>query len=127
MTIDTKQEIKNELKHARLGLRHYSKRIRQLERRLEQLKVSTSGKGVADPNLPRTSTVFWLSLIGKRPKTSPQIIESAIKKLGLEDLPKERIRKLRMRWSVMLIRLVKEGRIRAEGKGRDRTFQLYSK
>lgn len=124
MTIEKKKEIKKELTQARLALRHYQKRVQQFESRLEQLKSSPNGRGVADPNLPRTSSKFWLSLVGKRPKTSQQVIESAIKKLRLDDLPEELVAKLRLRWNVMAIALVKQGQIRDEGARRTRTFQL---
>lgn len=124
MTGEARQSLKTELAHARKGRQYYQRRVEHLEKQLEKLKSKTNGRGRADPNLPRTTMQFWLGLVGKRPKTTEQIVQAAIKKFKLEDAPTELIAKLRLRWSVGLISLVKEGRILDDGKGRTRTFRL---
>lgn len=126
MTAEKRREIQQQLSHARRGMRHYEKLVMRLEKQLEKLKTGAGGRGRADPNLPRTTTQFWLSLVGKRPKTTNQIIEAAVKKLELEDVPNDLVAKLRLRWSVAVITLVKEGKIEDKGQRHTRTFRLPS-
>lgn len=121
---NTRSSLKAELAHARKGMSYYEKRVAKISRQLDKLKSRAGGKGRASADLPRTSSEFWLSLLGKRPKTTRQVMDSALRKLQLEDAPQDLVKKLNLRWSVTLLGLVRKGYIRDEGRGRQRTFTL---
>lgn len=118
------QSLIQELAHAKRGMAYYQKQVAKLAKKVEKLGIDPSGRGRRDPGMPKTPADFWVGLLGKRPKTHQQVIESALKALKLEDASAEMIRKLRLRWSVSLLDLVKSGRIVADGAGRERKFSL---
>lgn len=118
------QSLLQELAHARQGLAFYQKRVDSLTKKVGKLGIDPSGRGRRDPNLPQTNGDFWVSVVARRPRTHQQVIEAALKKLKLEDPSPEVVRKLRLRWSVVLIDLVATGRIKDSGQGRERRFFL---
>lgn len=127
MTVEKRQKIEEELAQARKCLQHYEQLILQLEKLLGKKPRTRLGrKGQPDPNLPRTSMGFWLGLIGKRPKTSVQILEAAVKKLGIDEISDDNLATLRMRWRVAATSLVKEGSVQAMGQRGKRIFRLSS-
>lgn len=118
------ETLRQELAHAKKGMVYYRKQVDLLTKKIAQLNKSASGQGRRSPDIPKTSSDFWFGLLGKRPKTHQQVIESALKTLKMGDPSAETIRKLRLRWSVLLIGMVKAGRIIATGTGRERRFSL---
>lgn len=120
----TTQTLTQELAHARKGLAFYQKEVAKLTKKVEKLGIDPSGRGRRDPAIPKTPSDFWVTLMGKRPKTHQQVMEAAVKALKMDEPSAEVIRKLRLRWSVVLIDLVKNGRIVTVGVGRERKFSL---
>lgn len=124
---DVRRTLLDELTHARKGQAYYQKQVDKLSKQVQKLGVNPSGRGRRDLNIPATPSDFWVGLLGKRPKTHQQVMDAALKALKLEAPLPETLRKLRLRWSVVLIDLVKKNRIAAEGAGRDRRFSLPDK
>lgn len=122
--LSTTHTLTQELAHARKGLAFYQKEVAKLAKKVERLGIDPSGRGRRDPNIPRTPSDFWVTLMGKRPKTHQQVMDAAIKALEMDEPSAEALRKLRLRWSVVLIDLIKSGRIVADGTGRERKFSL---
>lgn len=118
----TAQTLTQELAHARKGLAFYQKEAARLAKKIEKLGINPSGRGRRDPSLPVTTSDFWVTLMGKRPKTHQQVMDAAVKALKMNEPAAEALLKLRNRWNVALIGLVKSGRIVAEGAGRERKF-----
>lgn len=121
---DARFTLLNELAHARQGQAYYQKQVDKLTRKVEKLGIDPSGRGRRDSSMPGTPSDFWVGLLGKRPKSHQQVMDAALKALKLDDPSPETLRKLRLRWSVSLIDLVKKERIVTEGSGRDRKFSL---
>lgn len=118
------QTLRQELTHAKKGMAFYQKQVDLLTKKIDQLNSSASGQGRRSPDIPKTSSDFWVGMLGKRPKTHQQVVESALQALKLDNPSPDTLRKLRLRWSVMLIDLVKNGRIVATGASRERKFSL---
>ena len=120
----TTQPLIQELAHVKKGLAFYQKEVARLTKKAEKLGIDPSGRGRRDPNLPVTPSDFWVTLIGKRPQTHQQVLDAAVTALKMDNPSAEALRKLRLRWSVASLGLVKNGRIVADGAGRARKFSL---
>ncbi|HEY8606087.1 MAG TPA: hypothetical protein VIM12_03095 [Noviherbaspirillum sp.] len=132
-----------ELAHARQGLAFYDARVAALEDTLAKLENLNSDAGLREKtrrpgrekrpgakaaektkqagNLPQTGKEFWTGLIGNQPKSTKEILESAIKALGISP-SKDDLKKLSQRQANALHTLVKEKLISDTGAGRERRF-----
>lgn len=63
------QILRQELTHAKEGLTFYQKQVDLLTKKIEKLNSSASGQGRQEPDIPKTSSDFWVGVLGKRPKT----------------------------------------------------------
>jgi len=86
-------------------------------------KVAKNAKGkiVEEKELPFTGGDYWPNLITEAPQSSSEILASAVGKLGFT-ATKEQTQKLAGRMTFALNALVKEGKVKDSGKGRDRRF-----
>jgi hypothetical protein len=78
-----------------------------------------SAKRVAE--LPFTGGDYWTNLLSDQPKSGPEILKSAINKLGFSP-SKVQIQKLSGRMTFSLNTLVKAKKIQDSGSGRARRF-----
>jgi hypothetical protein len=145
------QAIKAELKHAKEGLAFYQSRRGSLEDALAKLEsVEVRGdaqpasprkgrRGSAQPvdskagkqargaavrdggKLPSTGKDFWPSLVGSQAQSSAEILDGAIKALGINPSPLQ-LKKLAQRQANAFSILCKKGLVSSSGKGRERRF-----
>jgi hypothetical protein len=144
-----RQAIQSELAHARKGAAFYQARVKALEDALAKLagvdttpdghsskrkgrNEITRGKpskraeqpGTVQRNkrdLPSTGKDFWPSLITVEPRSAPEILNAAVKALGISP-SREQLKKLAQRQTNALHNLVKRAAIADSGAGRNRRF-----
>jgi hypothetical protein len=145
-----RQAIKAELEHARKGAMFYQSRVAALEEALATIdsveavtektsSVSRAGRSDtssvrAKPgrkprkqaagngaNLPSTGKDFWPNLITAQPQSAKEILDAAIKTLGISP-SKDQLKKLSQRQTSALHNMVKTNAIGDSGAGRDRRF-----
>jgi hypothetical protein len=145
-----RQAIKAELDHARQGAMFYQSRIVALEETLAKIdsvdgdtdqpskasKVSKAERSASQTRpsrqarahaagngakLPFTGKDFWPNLITSQPQTAPEILNAAIRALGISP-SKDQIKKLAQRQTSALHNLVKAKMIDDSGSGRERRF-----
>lgn len=138
-----------EIEHVRQGLEFYQSRIQALEQALATLSsldgVETAGaKGKrgrksavgeagdtagpkkraskrSDTSLPATGKEFWMGLITSEPQSAREVLEAAVKALGISP-SKDELKKLAQRQANALHMLIKDKAISDTGTGRDRRF-----
>jgi hypothetical protein len=143
------QAIRAELEHARKGAAFYQARVEALEEALSKIdsvevatkqtpKSSKAGKkepavqarrgrkpgAAATGNgsvLPSTGKDFWPNLITAQPQSAPEILDAAIRSLGISP-SREQIKKLAQRQTSALHNLIKSRAIEDSGSGRARRF-----
>jgi hypothetical protein len=145
-----RQDIVDELKHAKEGARFYENRVAQLEQLLAQIEQVDGGhrsqgkrkaapttavnaksatKGAGNGNgkgaLPVTGNEFWLNVVTGEPQTGAEIGAAAIAQLGLNSKDKTQIQKLKQRVTPGLNALVSAGKVKDSGVGRERRFQKF--
>jgi hypothetical protein len=141
-----RHSIEVELEHARQGAAFYEARVTLLEdvlATIENIDESAPGQGrsagvrkgkppqaAKSPaagtkrradRLPSTGKGFWPGLITSEPKSASDIMEAAIKALGIAP-DAEQSKKLMQRMTNALHTLVKTKEIQDSGSGRDRRF-----
>ncbi|SNS87535.1 hypothetical protein SAMN06265795_10871 [Noviherbaspirillum humi] len=77
--------------------------------------------GAAGRDLPSTGGSFWIDLIGAEPKTAPELLEAAVRQMNLSLDPAQR-KKLAQRMVTAINGLLKSGKIKDSGKGRERRY-----
>jgi hypothetical protein len=145
-----RQAIKAELEHARKGATFYQSRVEALEEALAKIddvdagteKISGRSKAAraeapATPakrgrkarsqpagngaKLPSTGKEFWPNLITEQPQSAKDILNAAVKSLGISP-SKEQMKKLSQRQTSALHNLIKTNAIADSGAGRERRF-----
>lgn len=146
-----KDALRAELEHAREGLAYYQSRVEALQQTLTSLSslegkgdrnVAVPSKGrrkkaapvdeAAAPvkatrakkqrsDLPATGKEFWTGLINGEPQSAREILDAAVKTLGISP-SKDELKKLAQRQANALHMLVKAGAISDSGSGRDRRY-----
>jgi hypothetical protein len=142
-----RQAIKAELDHARQGAMFYQSRVEALEEalsKIESVETSTdktaNGKSKATARrakpgrkathsqaagngskLPSTGKDFWPNLITAQPQSAKEILNAAIKELGISP-SKDQLKKLSQRQTSALHNMIKTNAIADSGAGRDRRF-----
>ena len=146
-----KEALRAELEHAREGLAYYQSRVEALQQTLSSLssldgkaaqsmemptrgrrrknaaseetakpaKAARSRKSRSD--LPATGKEFWVGLITGEPQSSREILDAAVKSLGITPSGDD-LKKLAQRQANALHMLVKAGAIADSGSGRDRRY-----
>jgi hypothetical protein len=71
--------------------------------------------------LPSTGKGFWPNLVTAQPQSAPEILDAAIKALGISP-SKDQVKKLSQRQTSALNTLVKAREIADSGSGRERRF-----
>lgn len=144
------QAIKAELAHAKEGAAFYQSRITALEEALARIdsvetgvaqnkdsgKTKRAGKAIGgakrgrkpraqveegSAKLPSTGKDFWPNLITSEPRSAPEILNAAVKTLGISPT-KEQMKKLSQRQTSALNNMVKTQLIQDSGSGRERRF-----
>jgi hypothetical protein len=82
-------------------------------------KTASPRKGRGD--LPFTGKDFWPSLISEQPQSMPEVLQSAIARLGISPTSEQK-KKLSQRATFALNHLVKTNAISDTGSGRERRF-----
>lgn len=146
-----KDALRAELEHAREGLSYYQSRVAALQETLASLnslegkaeqpapgagrgrrkKEAASEETVKPPkagrqrksrsDLPATGKEFWTGLITSEPQSAREILDAAVKALGISP-SKDELKKLAQRQANALHMLVKAGAISDSGSGRDRRY-----
>lgn len=141
-----KQAIKAELEHARQGVMFYQSRVEALEEALEKIDSveavgEKGGNGKSQPaakrakpgrkpraqatgngaKLPFTGKDFWPSLITSQPQSAREILDAAVRTLGITP-SKDQLKKLSQRQTSALHNLIKTNVIADSGAGRERRF-----
>lgn len=146
-----KDALSAELEHAREGLAYYQARVEALQQTLASLssldgkveqpagmpgrgrrrkdvesdessKPVKAGRGrKSRSDLPATGKEFWTGLITAEPQSAREILESAVRTLGITP-SKDELKKLAQRQANALHMLVKAGAISDTGSGRDRRY-----
>jgi hypothetical protein len=145
-----KQAIRAELEHARKGAMFYQSRVDALEEALAKIdsvegspdkstngsksrhaaapakrgrkpRIQPRGNGANGASLPSTGKDFWPNLITAQPQSAKEILEAAIRALGIS-LSKDQLKKLSQRQTSALHNLVKAHAIGDSGHGRERRF-----
>jgi hypothetical protein len=144
-----RQAIKAELEHARKGASYYQARVDALGealRKIDDVDADTDKKGQAKAvrneastapkkrgrkarsqpagngaKLPSTGKDFWPNLITEQPQSSKDILNAAVKSLGISP-SKEQMKKLTQRQTSALHNLIKTNAIADSGAGRERRF-----
>ena len=83
--------------------------------------TKTSDSKKTSQELPRTSEEFWTSIMTDQPKSTTDVLASAISKIGFEPNADQK-KKLAQRMTFALNALVRSGKIKDSGAGRDRRF-----
>jgi hypothetical protein len=138
-----RQAIQAELNHARQGAAYYQERVAALEEALAKIdsvdlaesamqspkavkpnnagSKKVKGKRATEGDLPPTGGDFWLRLITNQPQSAREILEAAVKAIGI--LPsKEQLKKLSQRQTNALHNMVKAKMVSDAGSGRARRF-----
>jgi hypothetical protein len=97
-----------------------SKRGRKSKSVADLAQGKQAGKQRND-KLPFTGGTFWVDLISDQPQSGADVLTKAIGKLGLNPTPEQR-KKLVNRMTFALNDLVKTGKIKDSGRGRERRF-----
>ncbi len=139
--------IQAEIEHTRRGVVHYEQQVNSLQAALNQLggmsdsaqtvitkeKRGRKPKGESDSptkvgsgkkgkgGLPFTGGDFWESLVSSTPQAGKDVLAAAIKKTGIKPNA-DQTRKLTSRMVFALNALVKAGKIKDSGRGRERRF-----
>lgn len=71
--------------------------------------------------LPSTGGDFWQNLVSEQPKSAGDVLQAALDSFGME-LNKEQRKKIAQRMTFAINALVKAGKIRDSGSGRERRF-----
>lgn len=140
-----RQAIQAELQHAKQGAEFYQSRVAALEEALEKLDTvdaetpappraragartgAAKGGGRRMQNarggsqLPSTGGDFWPDLITEQPQSAPEILNAAVKALGITP-SKGDLKKLSQRQANALNALVKAHKIEDSGAGRARRY-----
>jgi hypothetical protein len=141
-----RQAIKAELEYARKGAMFYQSRVEALEdalSKIESVETTTpktsNGKSQAPEQrakpgrkarsqpagngakLPSTGKDFWPNLITAQPQSAKEILNAAIRALGISP-SKDQLKKLSQRQTSALHNLIKTNAIADSGAGRDRRF-----
>lgn len=82
---------------------------------------STGNKADGSDKLPSTGKDFWPNLITTQPQSAKEILNAAIKTLGISP-SKEQVKKLSQRQTSALHNMIKANVISDSGAGRDRRF-----
>jgi hypothetical protein len=80
-----------------------------------------NGKSNGSDKLPSTGKDFWPSLITAQPQSAKEILNAAIKTLGISP-SREQLKKLSQRQTSALHNMIKSNVISDSGAGRDRRF-----
>lgn len=138
-----KAAVLAELEHARQGLNHYAAQVEALEAALKALgslkandssgvqrskkpiRASKVEKGApakqSKAKLPSTGKEFWTGLITDEPQSARQLLDAAVKALGINP-SKDELKKLAQRQANALHMLVKAKAISDTGAGRERRY-----
>jgi len=84
-------------------------------------KVKAAEPAKGGNKLPYTGGDFWLNLVTANPQSGAEILHAAIAKLGFKPTW-EQVLKLTQRATFAIHTLVKAGKIKDTGKGRERRF-----
>lgn len=144
------EAIRSELERAKMGAAFYQARVNALEEALAKLEgmdwapdghsrkrragnATMSGKPAKrlekppttaqrnGSDLPSTGKNFWPDLITAEPQSAPEILNAAVKALGISP-SKNQLKKLAQRQTNALHNLVKRAVIADSGSGRSRRF-----
>lgn len=74
-----------------------------------------------EAELPSTGKDYWPNLVSAQPRSAPEILAAAISQLGFQPT-KDQVKKLAQRQTFALNTLVKAGKIKDTGAGRERMF-----
>lgn len=141
-----RHSIEVELEHAKQGAAYYEARVALLEDVLATIESidgapakqpkakgarNDTGRQVAKSpaagakrnrdSLPSTGKGFWPGLITATPQSAAEIMDAAVKALGITPSP-EQSKKLMQRMTNALHTLVKTKEIQDSGSGRERRF-----